>query len=372
MGGSLVIIGASARAAAQSAVRAGYSPWCADLYADRDLQRIAPVKRCARDAYPFGLLKLIESAPAGPVMYTGAIENHPKLIEAIALQRTVFGCSAQSVRACRDPGALAALPPAPGLKLPKAHGRMNLVNRLGQTFLALWAGNKRYLLKPVASAGGAGIAFWSPIGRVRRGHYLQRYVQGLPISAIFHSDGWSARLMGISEQLIGEPGFGARGFQFVGNIMPVQIGDKARQAMMHLGVQIAQRCDLRGLFGIDMVLDYHGNVWPIEVNPRYTASVELHERAAGAAMLDGNFAPGRPTGRYLGKAFVYARAAMNAPDLYQWFDENEVADVPAEGEAITAGQPVCTVFAEGASRDDCLRRLEALANRIYTGGQQAP
>ena len=56
----LAILGASARAAAQSAIRAGLSPWCADLFADRDLCAMASVARCERHDYPHGLLDLME------------------------------------------------------------------------------------------------------------------------------------------------------------------------------------------------------------------------------------------------------------------------------------------------------------------------
>ena len=47
----LVIIGASARAAAFSAHRAGMRPWCVDLFGDADLARRFPVRRVALADY---------------------------------------------------------------------------------------------------------------------------------------------------------------------------------------------------------------------------------------------------------------------------------------------------------------------------------
>src|SRR5262245_5672928 len=97
----MIIVGASARAAAMSALRAGWSPWCADLFADADLERIAPVRRIASDEYPDGLIDTLKDAPAGPWMYTGALENRPDLIARV--DRPLLGNSADGVRAVRKP-----------------------------------------------------------------------------------------------------------------------------------------------------------------------------------------------------------------------------------------------------------------------------
>ena len=50
---SVLILGASTRAAAQSAIRAGLRPICADLFADLDLRDCARVLDV--DDYPHGL-----------------------------------------------------------------------------------------------------------------------------------------------------------------------------------------------------------------------------------------------------------------------------------------------------------------------------
>ena len=60
---TLIIIGASTRAAATSAWRAGWTPWCADLFADADLERIATVRKVPPETYPHGLLAALYDAP---------------------------------------------------------------------------------------------------------------------------------------------------------------------------------------------------------------------------------------------------------------------------------------------------------------------
>ena len=56
---SLAIVGASTRSAAASAVRAGFHPLAADLFADADLQRIATTTRIR--PYPEGFLDWMRS-----------------------------------------------------------------------------------------------------------------------------------------------------------------------------------------------------------------------------------------------------------------------------------------------------------------------
>ena len=74
---NLIILGATARAAAFSAQRAGMRPWCVDLFADADLARACPARRVALDAFPAGLIDALAGAPDGPVIYTGGLENRP-------------------------------------------------------------------------------------------------------------------------------------------------------------------------------------------------------------------------------------------------------------------------------------------------------
>ena len=41
---------------------------------------------------------------------------------------------------------------------------------------------------------------------------------------------------------------------------------------------------LVGWFGVDYILR-DGIPWPVEINPRYTASLEIHELASGRSLL---------------------------------------------------------------------------------------
>src|SRR5205823_5029109 len=110
-----LIVGASTRAAAFSALRAGLSPVCIDLFADRDLAAVCPVARIPPGRYPGGILELARDQPSGPWMYTGGIENHPDLVARICGERPLWGNGLGALRKVRDPFALAAALAAAGL-----------------------------------------------------------------------------------------------------------------------------------------------------------------------------------------------------------------------------------------------------------------
>src|SRR5437016_4654594 len=97
----VIIIGASTRAAAMSARRAGWTPWCADLFADADLERIATVHKIRPEDYPGGILTALKGAPPCPVIYTGGMENRPRLIAKI--DRPLWGNTPDVLRAVRKP-----------------------------------------------------------------------------------------------------------------------------------------------------------------------------------------------------------------------------------------------------------------------------
>ncbi len=88
-------------------------------------------------------------------------------------------------------------------------------------------------------------------------------------------------LIGIVRQLVGERWLGSRNFQYAGSVGPWPVSDGTRATLARIGNVLAEEFDLIGLFGVDFILDDE-EVWTLEVNPRYTASVEIVERVTGA------------------------------------------------------------------------------------------
>src|SRR4029077_10621295 len=62
------------------------------------------------------------------------------------------------------------------------------------------------------------------------------------------------------------------------------IGEGLATKLRTLGEVLGRAFELLGWFGVDYVLRDEVP-WPVEINPRYTASVEIHELASGRSLL---------------------------------------------------------------------------------------
>lgn len=376
---ALLILGASARAAAFSALRAGLRPNCIDLFADLDLQQRCPVRRLS-GRYPHAFLDHLDAMPPGPWMYTGGLENWPRLVQQLAERRPLWGNAAASLRRARRPEFVAGVLQAAGMPAPA----------LGSTAERSDT-SRRWLCKPRKSAGGSGIRFADEARGAESAVYCQEYIDGRPCSLLFVGDGRRARLLGMTWQLIGVSFLHAGEFRYCGSIGPVDPAVIRRPDPRALGDVLAEACGLRGLFGVDGVLR-EGVFWPVEINPRYTASVEVLEYAAGWAALaqhahaftQDTLPPPLPSAmpaRYVGKAILFARADLMFPQEGPWLDELRspspleeppaFADIPAAGQPIPAGKPILTFFVRGGSVEECAeelrRRAEALDCRLFGG-----
>lgn len=357
----VILLGASVRAAAVSALRAGLTPWCADLFGDADLMRLAPLRKVSLDAYPRGFIDALADAPAAPVIYTGALENRPDLVGRILAARPLWGNSPDVLRAIRNPSRWTRCLKAAELACPAIADTPP-------------SGNQ-WLLKPRRSAGGLGILRYAGHGFNRRTHFLQERIDGLATSAVFLGNSDSAILLGITEQLVGAAWLNATGFHYAGSIGPLPLEPATAAHWRAIGAALASTFHLRGLFGVDAILR-DGIPWPVEINPRYTASVEILERGSKVPFLLWHRAAFErkapnpitaPAARATwGKAVLYARATISVPSEGPWdaaltpgvdLDETAYADIPHGGEIIEQGRPVLTLFASADSIDGCRAKL---------------
>jgi len=372
----LTIVGASVRAAAISAIRAGFQPYAIDLFADRDLAAACPAVRIER--YPRDFLAALAAAPDAPWMYTGGLENFPRLVDRLAGIRPLLGNRGSVLRAVRDPRRLAAAVRKCGSLFPRIARSLREISEAGP--------DVRWLVKPRRGSGGLAIRFTSLEGvtHLARGTYGQEFIDGQAASAVYVATQGRATLLGASRQLLGRDFEHDRPFLYVGSLAPLLLRAEELSQLAVLGNTLAARFDLQGIFNVDFVRTDQ-ELWPIEVNPRYSASVEIWERITGFNFIEmhvvacecGMLRPPPITGlpAFAGKAVVYApHAIIVRPEfdrlVGQWNLAGQppgIADLPAIGQRLAAGQPVATVFAAGSSGaevEQALRERVAAVSRV--------
>jgi predicted ATP-grasp superfamily ATP-dependent carboligase len=350
------VVGASARAAVHSLARAGLSASSVDLFADRDLKRVAECAVCPMDRYPEAIPELAAQFPPGPVLYTGGLENYPHVIGELAAVRELWGNPPEVLARVRDPFTLFPALARAGFAVP----------RLAPAGEPCPEG--RWLRKPLRSGAGLGIRFAKPGEPPSPHHYFQEFIDGTPMSALFVS----GTLFGVTEQLIGEPWLHAKPFAYCGNVGPAE----ADATVGELGSVLWEGTGLRGVWGVDFILR-NGAPCALEVNPRYTGAAEVLEHALARRVFRADPLPGpRPEGRVrlTGKAVYYAPHAIRFPrggpwdaDLAGAFGPWRLpgfADIPETSSVIEPGGPVLTVFVTGSTPAEVRERLQSRAAEL--------
>jgi uncharacterized protein len=382
----LVIVGASARAAAESARQTGFVTAAADMFGDRDL--LATSNWIGIQDYPLGLVPAVSRLPNGPWLYTGGLENYPDLVDGIASGRPLLGNPGPVLRAVRDPFRLADYLQRQGFNTPK------ILRQLHSE-----PAERRWLRKPLHSSGGRGIQVVSQAAEAQRAvasrpgnvisesHapecFYQQWIDGSSYSGVFIATQGRATLIGVTRQMVGRRWTKAPRFAYCGSIWPSGLNRKMIRTLSRLGQCLAAEYRLTGVFGVDVIVG-DDRVFVLEINPRYPASAEVLERAWGpggsivahhVAACQRNILPqvdSQGTGNSFGKAVLFADcpvsvgarfdsllASINAP-----MHGTPLADIPASGTIINAGQPIVTLRAQAETLAALMRCLKRLANQV--------
>lgn len=387
----VLIAGISTRAAAESAARAGFAVTAIDAFGDLDQAQSVQSISLPRDVgVPFtarAAARAGQRIDCDAVAYLSSFENHPSAVAALATRRALWGNPPDVLRRVRSPALLSHV--LHGRGIPALVVRRHDPNPSNDVIHANVSNDSNepndpnaWLLKPIRSGGGHLIRRWRG-GRLPRGCYLQQFVEGTPGSVVFVASRGRVVPLGVSRQLIGERSFGVEGFRYCGSILAEASDPQFAQS----GSLVAASCTLArvvgsefsmvGVSGIDFVA-CDGVPYATEVNPRWSSSLELVERALGLSVF-GIHAAACASGALpdfdvmrrqrgfgaVGKAVVFARHDVTVPDTRAWLADTSVRDVPHPGERVRGGYPVCTIFAEGRDASECHAALVARAEAVY-------
>ncbi len=375
----LAIVGASARAAAFSALRAGYQVIAADLFADADLQRECAVTRTT--GYPEALPDWLAASDCDAWLYTGALENHPDLISRMSKLRPLLGNSGGALRAVRNPLVLQTVFASSGIAFPETVDSGAKLPLDGS-----------WLCKTYRGASGSGVWLLFGAAALERAEqeraFFQRFVSGVSAAALVLCSPGGGRLLGVTRQLVGDARSGAKPWHYAGSIGPLAVGKEVQAQLTALAGLLSSRFQLRGVVGVDLVIADNRS-WVLEVNPRYTSSAETLERMTGEnfiashvkACLDGATAITAPAagvdGRAHAKIIVYAKRSVRVGEAFnEWalaqscvdFEKCRLADIPHSGEQLHPGQPVLTILASTAPEEmdaEISRRIKDVEERLY-------
>lgn len=357
----LVVAGVCVRYLATSARRAGYEVIAADGFGDLETKvaaaRLTTVPDADAEALASSLLGLAgETRFRCGLVYCGGFEGRADLVARLARRFELLGNPASTIALLADPQRFFALLKV--LEIPTPEVRYHAP-----------VGAEGWLLKHAASSGGMGVypaaASTKPIDASDA--YFQRQVSGPVVSALFAADGRDSVILGFN-RLTSCP-VGDRPFCYAGAVTEAGLDNDQRGRIRDYARRLARALGLRGINGLDLVVD-GGTPLLLELNARPTATLELYDRslpdgglATHVAACRGRLpAPTLDTAPFVhGCRVLYAPCALEVPEL-RW--PTWCRDRPAAGSRVSAGAPVCTVYARGRAVDEVERVLAIRAGGL--------
>jgi uncharacterized protein len=323
--------------------------------------------------YPTDCLSLLSDIQPDAICVTGAMENYPGILQKLTTRATLLAPAVNQIARMRDPSNLQSVLTNSNWQYPRTFvANENLPN--DET---LW------LKKPIASAGGQGIHAFdnTDLGSREPTKIIQERISGRNISVSFLMHPARTDLLGCTEQLLGHRELQASEFQYCGSIGPLHLPSSINKQLHELGQFLQHEYSLRGLIGVDLIL-HDDQLWLIEINPRYTASMELFEPQFNRSMIQlhlDSFSSHPATfnridhaNMHYGKAVLFARETTEIPNEFQpiWHaalncQQPPVADLPPIGAIIQAGHPLFTIFAHSESTDQTRAKLHQQATTFY-------
>jgi predicted ATP-grasp superfamily ATP-dependent carboligase len=189
---------------------------------------------------------------------------------------------------------------------------------------------------------------------------VQEVVSGIPASVCCLADGEQAVAISTNEQILrGENAAAPYGFS--GSVTPfVSVGS---ERMVSYAEKIAAASGCEGSIGIDFIAG--DDVWAIEVNPRFQATLDTVEMATGINLFeahlracDGTLPERRPSPEhYAVRTILFAERDLTVTgDMSRLAPA--VADIPWPGTEFEEGHAVLSVYGRGKDREEALSMLD--------------
>jgi predicted ATP-grasp superfamily ATP-dependent carboligase len=349
---TLLILGNSGRAMAESAVRGGYQVTVVDGFCDQDTLAIAdcwPVSQGFQQLdLDIFIDEIVSNLPkqACGMVYGAGLEESTELLSRLKQSFPLLGNDHSVLEILRKPRRFFSLLNRLRIPYPEV------------SFTPPYSDTKNtWLIKRAGSCGGQGVAYFDPNHSAADCHcYYQRYVSGQTMSVLFIADGKRQRTIGYNRLGMSVTNAPAP-FLYSGAIGQASVSSAQRQRLDVIVDRLVSELALRGVNSLDFVLK-DGEIFAIDLNPRPTATLDLYEHLLSDGWIKHHIRacqgelpvlPIVASAVVHGQQIVYAPRTLQIPLSMNW--PSWVKDRPVSGARIMQGQPLCSLYADGASAE---------------------
>lgn len=391
---NIIISGFSSRALVETAAKSDCKIYSFDYFGDQDLKKYTADYFSIKDSpgchYSIKVLfKMIRdflkknSDKKFYFIYTSNWDNHPELLSRLeVLDNLIFAANSSEVidNLCTKNGLfeLFKVISKTKLKTPEIIFDKNFIkNRFNNDFSNI---DRKYLLKPLKSGGGKEIELIYSLkdynrikGKLKNdNYYFEEYIDGKLYSAQFGADTRNSRLLSVTKQL------NARNtdnpFKYGGNIL-IKADEQLRKTLQETADLLTSTYGLKGINGFDFIIR-NGEKYFLELNPRFTAAVELllpiYSEDVFKIYFEKNINKNyihkllNTDIKESGKLIYYAQKNLkikddlkklnnkNIRDSITESDQNKylIKDLPQIGEKFLKGDPVFTLIIKADNKDN--------------------
>ena len=283
-----------------------------------------------------------EKTPCNYLIYGGGIESCPELLGQLPVNLTLLGNPANVLQLTKNPQKFFQLLEQLDISYP-------------ETIFEAPETAKDWLVKEAGNCGGAGVSVFEPDQIYSSSSYFQQNIQGRVCSVVFVADSQTAaasknyKIWGYNEIWTESDS----SFKFSGAISLSGFPEDLNKIINgHLQLLISN-LGLVGLCGMDFIIDDHEEIHVLEINPRPTATFELHEQNSELMLQHikvcqyGLLESDRKTSTVFtcAKQIFYLEKSLTIGRDIQW--PGWTTDRPCVDQIIKAHEPVCTIYADG-------------------------
>lgn len=295
----ICLLGFSCRALAEACSAVDLPVSSIDCFADQDLCELTPKwqqlanwdpnllfgptseSRSQSANQPTTIGEALENLKCnGPLFLAGGTENWAPWMEQLRNFSPIFGPDSKQLQKLRDLAFWQDLAlGVDGLSFPETATKPELAESRAAPATAA-----RWLRKSISGSGGLGVqsAMTGEFeGSVGGDHYFQREVCGRVLGAclILPQPPRECELVGVTESWTEGDWPGPTEFIYRGSLGPIPLSEEQNQILLAVAEEVRQQTGLLGWLGVDFIEDADGNLWLLELNPRWTAGMEILARA---------------------------------------------------------------------------------------------
>jgi uncharacterized protein len=393
----LLVVGFSARAAAFCACQAGFDPVAIDGCADRDLMAL-----CTDYAgwhQPDAIHEIESRNGELPYLLAGGMEHRLDWVDELAAQSTGYGCTRSQMVEMRSLSQWMNWSSGCGISFPATWSHKDGIESLAKHD---WEGE--WLVKSTMGVGGLDVEHWSnrdvsfiaDYFQSRPNHYLQHKIHGKSIGVTFASSQFGSIPIGAALSIDSATQPFVSKYAYAGSCGPIVLSGEQWCSLWDFANSVGGCTGFRGLWQADFIISPSGELVLLEINPRWSASMEILDTCLGLRLVSlhhrcvqgmlgieewktiAAHIRDAPSNKMLGKMIAYAPRDFVVTDNQsdRWWDrlwDGELekltsrcgfADIPLGGTRVGQGQPILTCMVSGNSIGEMQSRLEIEIARL--------